>query len=50
MEHSATPLLVFMIASIIVLAISVHASYAGDPFYGSDGIMTNVPNLAEELS
>lgn len=36
MEQSASPLLVFMIASIVVLAVGVHAVFAGDPFYGSN--------------
>ena len=36
MEQSASPLLVLMIASIVVLAVGVHAVFAGDPFYGSN--------------
>ena len=40
MEQSASPLLVFMIASIVVLAVGVHAVFAGDPFYGSNLYIT----------
>ncbi len=40
MDNSASPLMVLLIATLVVMALGVHAVFAADPLYGSNSNLT----------
>ena len=42
MDQSATPLLIFMILTIITLALGVHAAFATEPTYGTNSAFASL--------
>ncbi len=45
MDRSVSPLMLFLISALVVLALTVHGVSINDPFYGSD-LVLRVSSLA----